>query len=77
MAHDEKNEAKTGDLVAIRETRPMSAKKRFMLDRILEKAHAGFEETDAIADVPVPDEVPKEIVKKAPKKVAKPAEETK
>lgn len=52
MAHDENNEAKIGDLVAIRETRPVSARKRFRLDKILEKAYGGFEETDAIADVP-------------------------
>lgn len=57
MAHDEKNEAQVGDLVIIRETRPLSAKKRFILDRIIEKAHAVFEETDATADVP--QEVPK------------------
>jgi small subunit ribosomal protein S17 len=37
MAHDEKNEAQTGDLVVIAETRPMSARKRYILDRILEK----------------------------------------
>ena len=37
MAHDEKNEAETGDTVAIVETRPLSARKRFALDRILEK----------------------------------------
>ena len=37
MAHDEKNEAETGDKVAIVETRPLSARKRFTLDRIVEK----------------------------------------
>jgi small subunit ribosomal protein S17 len=37
MAHDEKNEAETGDKVAIVETRPLSARKRYTLDRILEK----------------------------------------
>lgn len=52
MAHDEKNQAKVGDLVAIAETRPLSARKRFRLDRIIEKKHVGFEETDATADVP-------------------------
>ncbi len=52
MAHDEANEAKAGDLVVIRETRPLSARKRFILDRIVEKAYVGFEETDATADVP-------------------------
>jgi small subunit ribosomal protein S17 len=38
MAHDEKNEAKVGDLVRITETRPMSARKRWRLVEILEKA---------------------------------------
>ena len=52
MAHDEDNQAKTGDLVVIRESRPLSARKRFELDRIIEKAHIGFEEADATADIP-------------------------
>jgi len=37
MAHDEKNEAEPGDKVAIVETRPVSARKRHTLDRIIEK----------------------------------------
>jgi len=37
MAHDEKNEAEIGDRVRIVETRPISAKKRFKLEKILEK----------------------------------------
>lgn len=37
-AHDENNEARTGDLVQIMETRPLSAKKRFRLLSIVEKA---------------------------------------
>lgn len=37
MAHDEKNEAQIGDKVAIVETRPLSARKRYTLDRIIEK----------------------------------------
>jgi small subunit ribosomal protein S17 len=52
MAHDEKNEAKTGDLVSIVETRPLSARKRFNLNKILERAGAAFVETDATADIP-------------------------
>lgn len=76
MAHDEKNEAKIGDLVVIRETRPLSAKKRFTLDHILEHAHVGFEETDATADVPVQEE-PKEVVKPTRKKIVKKTEEAK
>lgn len=37
MAHDEKNEAQVGDKVAIVETKPLSARKRYTLDRIIEK----------------------------------------
>ncbi len=37
-AHDENNEAKTGDKVVIMETRPLSATKRFRLVEITEKA---------------------------------------
>jgi small subunit ribosomal protein S17 len=51
MAHDEKNEAKVGDLVVIEESRPISARKRFKLARILERAGAAFAEADATADV--------------------------
>ena len=86
MAHDEKNEAKTGDLVVIRETRPLSARKRFILDKIIEKVHAGFQETDATADVPVEqkteDRLPKTEEKakeptKAPRKRTAKTEEEK
>ncbi|WP_318766818.1 30S ribosomal protein S17 [Lactiplantibacillus carotarum] len=37
-AHDEKNEAKIGDIVKIMETRPLSATKRFRLLEIVQKA---------------------------------------
>ena len=37
-AHDEKNEAKIGDIVKIMETRPLSATKRFRLVEVVEKA---------------------------------------
>ena len=38
MAHDEKNECNIGDKVRIMETRPLSARKRWRLVEILEKA---------------------------------------
>jgi len=38
MVHDERNEAKTGDMVAIVETRPMSRRKRWALTRVVRKA---------------------------------------
>jgi small subunit ribosomal protein S17 len=37
MAHDEKNEAEVGDKVSIVEVRPVSARKRHSLERIIEK----------------------------------------
>jgi small subunit ribosomal protein S17 len=37
-AHDENNEAKTGDIVKIMETRPLSKDKRWRLIEIVEKA---------------------------------------
>ena len=38
MAHNEGNEAKVGDRVAIVETRPLSRRKRWMVTRVVEKA---------------------------------------
>jgi small subunit ribosomal protein S17 len=38
IAHDEGNEAKVGDRVAITETRPISRRKRWVVTRIVEKA---------------------------------------
>jgi len=37
MAHDAKNEAQPGDKVSIVETRPLSARKRHILNEIIEK----------------------------------------
>jgi len=37
-AHDEANESKTGDLVEITSTRPLSALKRWRISRIVEKS---------------------------------------
>lgn len=44
MAHDEKNSAQVGDRVAIIETRPLSARKRYTIDHIIEKP--ALRETD-------------------------------
>lgn len=50
MAHDEKNEAREGDRVAIVETRPLSARKRYALSKILETAAIKHvEDTPAVA----------------------------
>jgi small subunit ribosomal protein S17 len=70
MAHDEKNDAKSGDLVTIVETRPLSARKHFKLDKILERGGARFEEADAVADIP--QEEPNEPAPAPKAKKAKP-----
>lgn len=83
MAHDEKNEAKVGDLVVITESRPVSARKRFALTRILERGGVRFESAIAVADIPeeqlteeekAPENV-KQIRDKAAKEAAKEEEE--
>jgi small subunit ribosomal protein S17 len=67
MAHDEKNEAHEGDKVAITETRPISARKRFTLTRVVERA--------PVRHVEVTDETIAEVAGQKPKKEA--TEETK
>lgn len=47
MAHDEKNEAKEGDLVEIAETAPISARKRFKLSKVIETAKIYHNEPEA------------------------------
>lgn len=38
VAHDENDDAKVGDRVAIMETRPMSRRKRWAVTRVIERA---------------------------------------
>jgi small subunit ribosomal protein S17 len=38
MAHDERNEAKVGDTVALVSSRPLSRRKRWVVTRIVERA---------------------------------------
>lgn len=38
MAHDENNECRVGDKVSIVETKPISARKRFKLEKVIVKA---------------------------------------
>ncbi len=55
-AHDENNEAKKGDKVTIREVRPISKTKSFMLDRIDERSKGSVELKEDVAPV---EELPK------------------
>ncbi len=47
IAHDEANEARIGDKVEVVETRPISARKRMKLVRIVEKAAISADQTVA------------------------------
>lgn len=49
MAHDEKNEAQDGDKVVIVETRPISKRKSFKLETIVERAGVVHVEPEAAA----------------------------
>ena len=40
MAHDERNEAKVGDVVALVSSRPLSRRKRWVVTRIVARAQA-------------------------------------
>lgn len=68
MAHDENNEAAQGDRVRIIETRPLSARKRFALKRIIEKAPVQHVEAEVPAEVAEVIEKAPEAKKAAPKK---------
>lgn len=46
MAHDETNKAKIGDKVLISETRPLSARKRFELVKVIERAGIAYQESE-------------------------------
>lgn len=48
LAHDEKNECQVGDTVRIRETRPLSRRKRWRVVQVIAKA---------TPEVPVPESV--------------------
>lgn len=80
MAHDENNECKVGDLVTITETKPISSRKRFKLDKVLEKAELTREEL-SVLEAEEPEQKEKKEVKaetaKAEKKPQKDSEESK
>jgi small subunit ribosomal protein S17 len=38
MAHDEQNETRIGDVIAMVESRPLSARKRWVITRIVQRA---------------------------------------
>jgi small subunit ribosomal protein S17 len=50
-AHDEKNEARKGDMVFIVETRPISKRKAFKLQEIVEKSKGSIEVKNDVEEV--------------------------
>lgn len=70
IAHNENNQAKLGDTVTITECRPRSARKRFELTSVVEKAGIGFQESDATADIPAEEAAPAPADTAAPAKAA-------
>jgi len=81
MAHDEKNEAQVGDRVSIEETRPLSARKRFVLKKIVEKAQVQHVEKEVPAEIAEVIEKPESVsdtpATKAASKKEAPAKESK
>ncbi len=68
--HDEKNEARVGDKVNIQETRPLSATKRFKLEKIVDRPLIREEESVDVITAEEKPEEPKED--KVEKPIAKP-----
>lgn len=60
LAHDEKNEANVGDKVIIVESRPISANKRFKLDKITERAALNEEQLEVVKVEEKAEEEPKD-----------------
>ena len=48
MAHDEENSCEVGDHVSIVETRPLSARKRYTLKEVLQRAAISAEDLEVI-----------------------------
>jgi small subunit ribosomal protein S17 len=68
MAHDEKNEAGVGDKVSIIETRPLSARKRHTLAKIINRPAIREEQSvEAVAPEPEAIAPKKTVAKKMPK----------
>lgn len=74
MAHDEKNECRIGDMVSIVETKPLSARKRYTLDNIIEKAVLAKEDREIIEKAESEERAKEKALAREEKKKAKAAE---
>jgi small subunit ribosomal protein S17 len=66
QAHDEKNAAHKGDTVVIAETRPISRRKSFTLDGVVERAHEVVE----LKKSAVEEEIESKIAQREAKKLS-------
>ncbi len=64
LAHDEKNEARVGDKVSIVESRPLSARKRHRLDKIIERPLIRAEQSVDVITADEKEEEKEETAKK-------------
>jgi len=64
VAHDAKNEAKSGDSVQIVESRPISKTKTWTLDKILKKARSVVEVKEEVEAAQVPEKEVKQNIRK-------------
>ena len=66
-AHDEKNEAKVGDLVEIAMTRPISKTKAYSLVKVIEKARGTIELKEDVHTVDLPEKIGADEIARANK----------
>ena len=64
-AHDEKNEAKNGDLVEIAMSRPISKTKAYTLVKVIEKARGTVELKANVNEVELPEKIGADEIAKA------------
>ena len=64
-AHDEKNEAKVGDLVEISMVRPISKTKAYSLVKIIEKSRGTVELKEDVNQVEIPEKIGADKIAKA------------
>lgn len=60
MAHDEKNECNVGDKVVIEECRPLSARKRYQLKEVVQRATLSEKDLKVIDESAESEEKPEE-----------------
>ncbi len=81
LAHDEKNEAKLGDKVSLKETRPISKRKSFTLEKIIDRPAIREDQSvsevtkadDEVVEKPKVEKVVKAAESKAEKEAKRPA----